>query len=127
MPDEAWRAIGGLDPFGTPGGGPIVYRGTSSPSPCDGRLKERSVARRFPPRCRIPIRRLTAAGYRHRRWARFSLETGGGFTLSHWVGEALSLTTGLTPSDRAILVSEFQAQRHVSTAGEIRPPRGTEF
>ena len=30
---------GGLDPFGTPGGGPIVYRGTSSPSPCDGRLK----------------------------------------------------------------------------------------
>src|SRR6185295_20090363 len=50
-----------------------------------------------------------------------------GFTLSHWVGEALSLTTGLTPSDRAIRVSQFQAHRHASTAGDIRPPRGTEF
>ena len=44
--------------------------------PCDGRLKERSVARRFPPRCGIPIRRLAAAGYRQRRWARFPFETG---------------------------------------------------
>jgi len=48
-----------------PGGSSI--EGRPRLGPCDGRLKERSVARRFPPRCGIPIRRLAAAGYRQRR------------------------------------------------------------
>ena len=44
-----------------PGGSSI--EGRPRLGPCDGRLKERSVARRFPPRCGIPIRHLATAGY----------------------------------------------------------------